>query len=280
MRKIVDTVENYGRAEYYLKHEVEIDRWLHKNFTKKEILDSNPFNIAAKYNLRGFVIGNYVSQEERFYFLFKIKEQLRLLAKLKGGNNLGFGILTIAFGVEGRKGSLAHFNPSKCLINLNRGRKSKYKEILMGENSFVHEYGHFVDFVTGRRQDDYGFNFASEAHKFNGSTTESIDNISRATNIIMSDKDYMDELGKFDNSVYLSQDLEIFARLFEASITHIVNSSENLRGEFGRVFPRTYKQNQYYPESKIFKLGLDKMVVNSLKQTTISGVQMKMFDDL
>lgn len=80
------------------------------------------------------------------------------MAKIKKSNDLGKGV----FDVEGIGKTNAHYNPQKQLINLNRGRKGNYREVLKGENSFVHEYGHFIDVVVGRADQRIAMNFSRE----------------------------------------------------------------------------------------------------------------------
>lgn len=263
-KKIVDTIPNFGRAEEYIAFSADFKRFLRNKFKVKEIKEIDHFEIVKKYNLKGIVFGNYVTQEERYFFLFKISKQLEALAKIKGSNNLGFGLLIIAFGVEGKARANAHFNPNKCLINLSRGRKMDYQEWFKGESSFVHEYGHFVDFCIGFSNKSFNRNFASEAR---GTANDSnINNIANATRLIQSDKDYMEGLGQFSNAVYLESDVEIWARLFEAAITHIVHKRYK---DFERFFERRYTEKHYFPKDKIFKNKLDKSVITSLKNFTL-----------
>ncbi|MCH2225993.1 MAG: hypothetical protein MK066_14590, partial [Crocinitomicaceae bacterium] len=99
--KIVDTIATFGNAEKYISYEAKFEQFMNREFGLTRIKELDPLAIVKKYNLKGIVFGNYVSQEERYFFLFKIEKQLSLLASLKGSNNLGKGILIIAFGSQG-----------------------------------------------------------------------------------------------------------------------------------------------------------------------------------
>src|SRR5690606_11040514 len=127
------------------------------------------------------------------------------------------------FGSEGKSRPNAHFSPARLLININRGRKESYKGDFKGENSFVHEYFHFIDYIQGRSESNFGENFASEANK--KTSIPKIENIRVAVKHLIDDQNYgktwYDEYGKRYND-YLNKPIELFARLSEATITAIV----------------------------------------------------------
>src|SRR5690554_3006358 len=116
IRKIVDTVAVYGQAENYIDLNISFVKFLRDQY-KIIPKDLTAEKITKKYNLRGVAFGNYVTQEERFFFLYKADRQLEVISKLKGSKDLGFGVLTLAFGVEGSPRANAHINPRKLLIN-------------------------------------------------------------------------------------------------------------------------------------------------------------------
>jgi len=256
--KILDTVSSFGNAEKYIFLDMNFQKFMRREFGLQQIKNIDPIKIAKKYHLRGFVFGNYVTQEERYFFLYKITKQLELLASLKGKNNLGKDILIVAFGSQGRSKANAHYNPSEQLINLSRGRKSNFKEILKGESSFVHEYGHFIDFTTGRSDESVGVNFCSElATDPSGKPKTKL--IAETTRILIEDEDYM---SKISHSLYLKKEYEIFARLFEATITHhVFQTTHPLRN----YLDRGYNSENYYPEIKIIQENLDKKILKILK---------------
>lgn len=255
--KIQDTVYNFGQAEAYIFFSAGFEKFLGvKGLDVEEVKRIDAFKIVKKFNLKGVVFGNYVTQEERYYFLYKISKQLEFLAKIKGNNNLGHGNLIIAFGVEGKARANAHYNPAKALINLNRGRKGNYDTILKGENSFIHEYGHYIDFVAGRRNKTLPFNFASEAEK----GFSSLKPFYEPVNFLVNDPFYM---AKIEKSAYLSKRIEIFARLFEVTITMIAQDYKDYRRFFSA---RDYSYFIYYPTDKIKAKNIDTFIVKCLKQ--------------
>ena len=258
-RKILDTVENYGAAEQYIDFNVDFVRFLRNRYNVAEIRNIDANYLAKKYNLKGFVFGNYVTQEERYFYLFKIARQLEYLAKIKGSNNLGKGILIIAFGAEGLSWSNAHYSPKKQIINLNRGRKADYKEFMKGENSFVHEYGHFLDFYQGHVKDkSLNYNFASENlnSKWSNKTTLLF---SSSVNTVFENIDYIKQLP----TPYYKKTVEVFARLFEAAITHYLHKKYP---ESKLYFDRSYTEVIYYPKNLIHKQKLGSEMVKILKQ--------------
>lgn len=259
IRKIENTVGVFGAAEKYIMFDMTFEKFFRKNFGKipKTL---NPEDVVEKYNLKGMAFGNYVTQEERFFFVYKTEKQLEVLAKVMGSNNLGKGKLVIAFGVEGIASANAHYNPSRELINLNRGRKTNFKSFMKGESSFVHEFAHFLDFNTGRPDKKINENWASAALLGRGGANTQL--ISEITNIVLNDAEYMEGLNKYSNSAYLQKPWEIYARLFEASITHIVHRDYP---KYSAYFDRAYNKDIYYPKAKILKLKLDQKIIKSIK---------------
>ena len=232
-------------------------------------------NIAKKYNLRGFAFGNYVTQEERFFYLYKIEKQLEILAKIKKSNDLGLGALIIAVGSEGKGGSLAHFSPAKLLINLNRGRKDSYFNVFQGESSLIHEYAHFIDFIAGRSAKNLNLNFASSAQKT--SKYKRVEVIRKPVEILMKDNNYMKRLASRPNAEYLEQPWEIYARLFEKTVYELTKNDERfsdyyryVKKVFGNYDAGIYPDDEFINrESTIIDIGLalrgvKKIMINDL----------------
>lgn len=234
----------------------------------KEIKAIDPATIVKKFRLKGFVFGNYVTQEERYFFLFKIEKQLEILAKIKGSNNLGADVLTIGFGADGRAKANAHYNPRDQYINLARGRKTDFREILKGENSFVHEYGHFLDFVQGNSDMTTNVNFASKTvnageyvmglGEIKESKKLSTRHFAQFVKIALDNEPYMERL----NSPYLSSVVEVYARLFEATVTQIVREKYK---SYDRFFDRSYASFQYLSSKNIAKSNARALVSKMLK---------------
>ena len=257
--KIVDTIGNFGAAERYIALSADFERFLKSTYGRVDLLKTDAEGIIKKYNLKGFVFGNYVTQEERYHFLFKISKQLEVLGKVAGSNNLGKGVLIIAFGAEGMPKANAHYNPSKQLINLNRGRKGNYKDVLKGENSFIHEYGHFLDFLQGRTDLTINKNFACESLSGGNSRTQQFSNLVSA---IEQDEKYIKGLEEYSNANYLKSRVEIFARIFESAFTYYVTDKWKEQHAFFDV--KKYASDWYLKKDVIKERGFGKDVVNIL----------------
>lgn len=250
-KKLVDTIDTFGRAEQNLMLSPEFEKWARKQYNLTEIKAIDPVKVAKTFNLKGIVFGNYVTQEERHFYLYKIEKQMQALAKMHGNNNLGKGKLVLSIGAQGvGGGSNAHYSPANETINLARGRKGDYRTFLKGESSFVHEYGHFLDFQQGRFKDKrLNKNFASENTNPNAPAHTLL--FSKPVDLVIKDQAYMENL----TTRYLESRIEIFARLFEAAINVYVH--KHLK-QFAPFFERTYSQAIYYPKNKIIDLKIDK----------------------
>lgn len=249
-KKLVDTTESFGRAEMEITYSELFKRFMRNKYSVKEIKDIDLPGFVKKYNLKGVVFGNYVTQEERYFMLFKVSKQVETLAKIRGNNNIGKGILVISLGGHGIGGNAnAHYEPP-ALINIARGRKGDYQNFFKGENSFVHEYGHFLDFLQGRNKDKtLKHNFASENTNPNWTNKETLI-FSQPVTTISEDETYMKGLESTLNGKYLKKRIELFARLFEASITHYIHM--NYKADI-KYFDRLYREKIYYPKAKIIK---------------------------
>jgi hypothetical protein len=258
MKKLVDTISAPGRAEKEIAFNVDFEKFLRSKYNLKEIKQIDLDGIVKKYQLKGITFGNYVTQEERYFYIFKTSQQLEALAKIKGSNNLGKGILTISIGAHGIGGKVnAHYSPLVQIINLARGRKGDFSDFMKGENSFVHEYGHFLDFYQGHIVDKaLNYNFASENHYEQGAKKTLM--FSDPVDVLIKDEDYYKSL----RTPYLRSRVELFARLFEAGITHYVNDKHP---EFKRFFDRSYSEGIYYKKEKILSKKLHVKMANILK---------------
>ncbi len=268
MLKITDTTSRHSRAEDNLIFDPGFLLFIRGKYSIKDIKAVDPIKIQDKFKLKGFTFGNFVTQAERYFFVYKIEKQLELLAKLKGSNNLGFGKLIIGFGAHGKGGSLAHFNPSTLFINLNRGRKLDYKGILQGENSFVHQYGHYIDFLQGRKEKFYQ-NFASEGLTIDYKTRKPIlrgsakaQTFQKFTAIGTSNLNYMKGLLDYTNATYLRSNIEVLARLFEATISRIAHTTHK---DYQRFFDDQYSGKWYLSHDQIDKSNAKTLAKQMLK---------------
>lgn len=265
--KLIDSTYRRGRAEREIKFEADFSQFQKRGFSRREILKVDIFEIQKKYNIKGFTFGNFVTQEERYFFLYKISKQLEFLGKIKGSNNLGFGKLVIGFGADGKRGSLAYYKPSEHYININRGRKADYKGLLQGENSFVHEYGHFLDRYNAIYDDTTNVNFASQSLDVlvNGLTVvkskkKIVQTFSNFVSIARKDKEYMNDLMSFKNKSYvnyLTSTVEIYARLFEETVAVLAKGTP-----YAKFIPHSkyVRRKEYLGEKRIKSYQLDKFI--------------------
>lgn len=263
--KIVDTIQNFGAAEEYINLDADFQRFIKQTYGKFDILNVDAKKIVEQYNLKGIVFGNYVSQEERYHFLYKISKQLEVIAKITKRKNLGKGKLIIAFGAEGKARALAHYNADKQLINLSRGRKGDYTQVLKGENSFIHEFGHFVDYETGRADKSIPFNFSSEVEDDLGFTgNDKTKNISGAVYAINQDAKYIEGLYKYSNAQYLASNVELWARLFETALSYYIY--DNYKSYRAFIDVNKYGKDIYLKKEKLQKAkGFNKAVISAIK---------------
>lgn len=257
--KIVDTITFHGAAEKHIVLNAEFERFVKKTYgSRVDILKTDVNQIAKKYNIKGFVFGNYVTQEERYHFLYKLSKQLEALAKIGGSEDLGKGKLIIGFGSHGKKGSLAFFNARDSFINLNRGRKGTYTDVLQGENSFIHEYGHFLDSLQGQKDQTSSEVWATKI-KAGGElrTTVFADLVAD----IKKDEKYMQGLVSKDKGLtrYLQSDIEIFARIFESGLTHYI--VDKWKGQHAFFDASKYGTGWYLKKDVIKARGYDKILV-------------------
>lgn len=259
MKKLVDTTTTQARAEKELEFSPRFLRFVRGRFEIGQIKSVSAIEVTKKYNLKGIVFGNYMTQEERHFYLFKTEKQMECLAKIRGNKNLGKGVLILSIGAAGVGGKAnAHYAPTDNLINLSRGRKGDYKNFMKGENSFVHEYAHFIDFEQGRKHDPkLNHNFASENTNPNWENKTTL-LFCEPVLKVKQDKEYMKGL----KTPYLKSDIEIFARLFEAGITHYVQANEK---QYAKYFDKDYYSSIYYPKNKILDEKIDKSMVQILR---------------
>lgn len=263
IQKLVDTTNAMARAERELQFSPRFLRFVRGKFNLNEIKTINAEQVAKKYNLKGVIFGNYTTQEERHFYLYKVSKQMECLAMIRGNNNIGKGILTLSIGAAGVGGNIyAHYEPGQSLINLARGNKGDYTNFMKGENSFLHEYGHFLDFEQGRKHDkNLNHNFASENTNPNWPNKLTL-RFSEPITIVKNDEGYMQKL----KTPYLKKTIEIFARLFEASITHYINESGPSKyRQYDKFFNRLYEEKIYYPKNKILDESLDAAMIRVLQ---------------
>ena len=98
--------------------------------------------IIKDFNFRGVEYGNWASNNERQWHTEMAHASLKDLAMVLGIEDSDLAIngrLALAFGARGSGGKnagVAHYEPSKRVINLTK---------FQGNGSLAHEYGHFLD---------------------------------------------------------------------------------------------------------------------------------------
>lgn len=131
--------------------------------------------LIQTFKLKGLQYGNWENQEVRFnYIVATIISFFDLDLILNFGENIGFNVLSIAFGARGKGSAAAHFEPSLFVINLTRFKRAdkllkqakeagynitlpddldKRNKLLFettgGVSALAHEYGHFIDSLFG-----------------------------------------------------------------------------------------------------------------------------------
>ncbi len=129
-------------------------------------------NIDAFFGFRGHQYGEWLSNEDRYNYLYALTIcgiDLNSVMQFKD-NNIGFGQLGVALGARGHSRAQAHFEPTTNIINMTRYkaassfkppfyRKPPSKEMRFvytgGIGSFAHEYGHFLDYIFGGGVEPY-----------------------------------------------------------------------------------------------------------------------------
>ena len=145
--------ENYAIAlSIYLKeygknlYRPEIQKVERINPNNKNAMTTIGDDILNNFGFKGGEFGNWVKQSERQEFLNYAQNAftdlaiaLEIAPQSLGQN----GAMNIAFGARGKglTGAVAHFEPSKKVINMTR---------LKGAGSLAHEYGHSIDNYLSR----------------------------------------------------------------------------------------------------------------------------------
>lgn len=158
--------------------------WAHERFEKLwELVSERKGAVPLRYDftdqnkvceffaLKGFEYGNWLSQEDRYNYLFAFQVAAYDLGKfILGWDGIGLGHLGVSFGARGSRSALAHFEPQTNIINITRYKRSdkltdswgnrmydeptsEIKDKLFvhtgGMGSFGHEYFHFLDYLFG-----------------------------------------------------------------------------------------------------------------------------------
>lgn len=263
VNKLVDNTKNLGKAEQYLTLSADFKKFLRNKYRRTEIVNIDTDEITKKFGLKGIVFGNYVTQEERYFFLFKTMNQMEALAKIKGSNKLAKGDLILAFGVEGIGKANAHYNPKKQLINLNRGRKQDYIGEFKGENSFVHEYAHYLDFSVGRVDPLLPENFASALSPRLAPNVKMSAKSKLFASVVDKIESYEPYIKRLESEYHLKR-IEIFARYFEVAVSSYVLEND-IAEKYTRFFERFYQEAYYLQPKELKALSIERSFISLLK---------------
>ena len=185
--------------------------------------------LMKKVGLRGLQWGNSITDDERIHHLAKSAEAMKDLADVLGlpPEMISFhGRLGFAIGARGKGNSMAHYEPTRRVINLTR--KS-------GVGSVAHEWGHFLDNVLSEVEGGGKSGYLSQS-------TEYLSPAQLKENPL---KDKMHsinkELDNFRNRIrgtdtfrgmssgrrnYWASTIELFARSFEKYVDHKLVSQD------------------------------------------------------
>ena len=220
-RKLVDTnlsISVGGRAERYW-----YGRGVKSKFSDADRKgdDVDIHAILAKYNLKGFEFGNWLSNDERYDHLLACQDALNTLAWVMHTHNLGVERqVGIAFGARGINKALAHYEPVANMINLTKRK---------GHQSLAHEYGHALDWNFGRYVDQHKiYNWLtggrSTASTLPGNTGAQLRHYANAIVDTIKTTGSYARLKKYGD--YWHRRTEIFARAFEQYVCYCVKTAK------------------------------------------------------
>jgi hypothetical protein len=228
---------------------------------KREITEAD---LCKKYKLAGIEWGNWVQTGERLNYLVLLKQAFKDLHDL-GFKNLGFdNKLGIAIGSRGISNSLAHFNGTNFVINLNKN---------FGDQSLGHEYGHALDSFFGLYIDQDPKNAylsGNGAKRFSENEMYNVNSIrgfmNNLINKINSDENYWNNINEQTdvlNGEYYTKRAEIFARFFEVYL-----SKNTPKNKFLQKSAKYYNDNpKLYVNDALYKkvLPIANQLFNKMK---------------
>ncbi len=186
------------------------------------------YAIMAKYNIKGFEFGNWVTQEERAEYVSSIVSTLEDLFSVLGSRNIGINRnVGVAFGARGSRGAAAHYEPVLNMINLTRYN---------GAGSLAHEYGHALDYNLGSFLDQHkdhpalsgGRSVAASLPENTGGqlrayVNQIVDSIRNGKNFAKMEMVNKEAMERGQNPVYSPywfRRTEVFARFFEQYVCY------------------------------------------------------------
>jgi hypothetical protein len=178
--------------------------------------DIEPDALLSTFDFRGGEFGNWTNQNERQQYLNWAYDSLIDLAKvlnfpvkalsLGGYDNLK---LALAFGSRGAGKALAHYEPSRVVINLTK---------MKGAGSLAHEMAHALDDYLGNYFGLSGMATVNRLRISNPRIKECISNLATAM--------HYRTLSKQETYDYLAKNFPIEKATFISSITSVDRSCE------------------------------------------------------
>lgn len=274
--KIVDTLKPQKKPSrqvkwWKLKGFVPIFKEFRKGEMSERVLGNikDIRTMDVYFGLKGYQFGGWVdSNEDRFNYLSALAICFYDLNKVMQfyGNNMGFGVLGIAFGARGHSRAHAHYETLDNVINLTRYKRANAKEYQDkniwpepptkeyrfvnsgGPGALAHEYGHFLDFVFGTGVEPYNGKTSLSGGKDSFEDGKVVYSnkfpirkcMEELLTLICTDSkggesSYVKRLNRFPSSdkykKYLLERVEIFARVFEAYIAYELQE-KNIQNSF------------------------------------------------
>lgn len=298
--KIVDSgkVAPQGKADVYWKGRIELifkpdSEKVRKgdqlpkayNFTDMRYLENY-------YKLRAFEFGNWLSQQDRLNYLSGLGIALFDIHKAINMPPDKFGLsgrLGIAFGARGYGGTKAHFAPHSFTINLNRysrppkvkSRKDNFNRLDLliqggGIGSFVHEYGHALDYYGGLQVERGDTLALSRDEVINPNPKKELLNENSLRGLMerllfkiiwKNNKEhsaYYQRLSKATKKKYYFQRNELFARAFEVYVSYKFHKQNHYNVFCSKL---KYTKGIYLDFSEMKKLESDfDGLINALKK--------------
>ena len=258
---------------------------------QKQITDVR--EIQKVFKLKGYQFGNWVTNEDRFNYLAATGIclfDLNRVLKFKD-NNLGLDKnLGIAFGARGRKGALAHYEPSTNIINITRYKdadrfiKPLSKEVRFvnsgGVGAFAHEYGHLLDYFFGSRVEVNSRYYSLSNGSSTNRTRIPYDKKKYPMRTLVEDileksywknpktkeeSNFYKRIRKFSENDYFVERTEIIARLFEQYIGYKLKQLK-IQNKF--LTQTKYAANIYMSEQELKQIVplFDKLLTQMRKQ--------------
>ncbi len=214
----------------------------------------NQKEIIKKYHLKKITFNREIDEVSRFLFLLKISHQLEVLAKIRGDNNLGKGVLKINC-ASLNKSEFPHFRHATYEIYLLREKIADLNQSdgIYFDDSFLHEFAHFIDYYAGQKNKKSPYNFASGQEKMTP--------FCEVLNKIGRDNRYVSALEKLPNSSYAMLSNEVYARFFEVAISYYARKKYPAYASYFGT--KKFTDSQYLPKANID--GLYRYAIQSLR---------------